>query len=132
MKTKIIIAIGITIGIVTWASIGIVLAHNFTTNPYYGGVRGYSTHYEDEDWWNEMRQYMEEHWDEIDQAPEQDITDEEFEDWWNEMKEHMDEQWADDDEDWWDEMREHMEEHWEEIEDEGYHYSGFGGGCWGW
>ena len=81
MKTKIIIAIGITIGIVAWASIGIVLAHNFSTNPYHDRVTGYSTSYEDEDWWNEMKEHMEERWAVDD------------EDWWDEMRENIEEQW---------------------------------------
>lgn len=132
MKTKLIIAIGITLGIVVWASIGIVLAHNFATNPYYSGIRAYSTPSDDEDWWNEMRQYMEEHWDEVDVATQQETTDEEFDDWWDEMKEHMEEGLIDDNGDWWDDMREHMEDHWEELEDGDYGYGGFGRGCWGW
>jgi hypothetical protein len=98
-----------------------------------------ASRYEDEDWWNEMRQYMEQHWDELDEATKQETTDEDFEDWWEEMKEHMEERWADADEDWWDEMREHMEERWEELEDGGYRYDGYGSfggfgrcGRWSW
>lgn len=95
---------------------------------------------EDEDWWNEMRQYVEEHWEELDEAKEQEKTDEEFEDWWGEMKEHMEERWTDHNEkDWWDEMREYKEERWSEQEDGGHgygrqgSYGGFDGcGRWSW
>jgi hypothetical protein len=132
MKTNLIIAIGITIGLVAWASIGIVLAHNFAINPYYSGVRTYSTPGEDEDWWNEMRQYMEEQWDEVDDATQQQTTDEEFEQWWDEMKDHMEERWVDDNGAWWDEMRQHMEDRWEDLENGDCGYVGFGRGCLGW
>ena len=132
MKNLKIIAIAATIGIVAWAIIGVVFAHNFAINPYYSSMKEYSTPYEDEDWWSEMRQYMEEHWDQVDDATQQETTDEEFEHWWDEMKEHMEQGWSDDGEAWWNEMREHMEDRWEELEDGDYGYSGFGRGCWDW
>jgi hypothetical protein len=80
--------------------------------------------YEDEEWWQEMRQYMEDHWDE-------EVDDQ----WWGKMREHMEDRWEDvRDEDWYQEMEQYMKERWD---DQGYYgrygYGGFGG-ChrWGW
>ena len=79
--------------------------------------------YEDEEWWQEMRQYMEDKWDE-------EVDD----DWWGEMRAHMEERWEGvHDEDWYQEMEQYMEERWENQDYGRYGYSGFGG-ChrWGW
>jgi hypothetical protein len=42
-------------------------------------MMGDTEHLEDEDWWDEMKEHMEDHMNEV-----------EDEDWWDEMKEHMD------------------------------------------
>jgi hypothetical protein len=51
-------------------------AHRGLSSSYHGTTG--SRFEEDEDWWNEMHQYMEEHWEELDEATEQETTDEEF------------------------------------------------------
>ncbi|MCW8802162.1 MAG: hypothetical protein OQK81_02290 [Candidatus Bathyarchaeota archaeon] len=93
---------------------GYVLAH--PGGYYYDEVR--AEQYHDEEWWQEMRQYMEDHWDEQ-------VDDER----WGEMRAHMEERWEDvRDEDWYQEMEQYMEERWENQENYGrYGYSGFGG-----
>ena len=72
---------------------------------------------QDEDWWQEMNQYMDEHWRE-------EVDDE----WFDEMREHMEDRWTGtDDEDWFQEMEQYMEERWEEQGNFGsYGYGGFG------
>jgi hypothetical protein len=87
-----------------------------------------------EDEWQEMRQYMEQHW-----------ADHEDNGWWQEAKEHMEQRFGETQTDgWWQEMRQYMKEHWTELDEEGtycfgengYSYSGynsefggFGGFC---
>jgi len=112
------------------APVTYAFAHRGPSSSYYG-VTG--SGFEDEEWWSEMKDYMEDHWEELEEAKEQGELGEEFEEWWDEMKERMEDRWADiDGEDWWDEMREHMEERWTELEDDGYYRYGRSsryGGC---
>jgi len=135
MRTK-ILALVLTLAVIAVAvPVTYAFVHRGYSSTYYGTTKN---RYDDEAWWNEMQQYMEEHWDEIDEAKEQTKTDEDFEEWWDEMKERMEERWSDaDDKGWWDEMKEHMEERWSGLEDDGYRYgrsSGYGGfgRCGGW
>jgi hypothetical protein len=91
-----------------------VLAH--PGGYYYDEV--HREQFQDEEWWQEMRQYMEDRWDE-------EVDDE----WWDEMRDHMEDRWEDvSDEDWYQEMEQYMEDHWK---DQGYYgrysYGGFGG-----
>ena len=91
-----------------------VLAH--PSGNYYDEAS--AEQYQDEDRWQEMRQYMEDHWnDEVDDQ------------WWSEMRAHIEENWEDvQDEDWYQEMEQYMEERWEDQGNYGrYGYSGFGG-----
>ncbi|MCW4021883.1 MAG: hypothetical protein ACOWW1_04980 [archaeon] len=114
---KLVLVLGL-VALVIAIPVSYVLAH---PGGYYGVAE---QQYEDKEWWQEMCQYMEDHWDE-----------EVDEQWWGEMREHMEERWEDvQDEDWYHEMEQYMEERWD---DQGYYrrygYSGFGG-ChrWGW
>ena len=91
-----------------------VLAHRGFSSSYYG-VTGNTDNY-DEEWWQEMRTYMEQRWGE-------DIDD----DWWNAMRAHMEQRWGETQTDaWWNEMREFMEERWADQNSYGP-YSGYGG-----
>ena len=116
MKNLKIIIIATTIAILTVATIGVALAHNYGGSSYYGGMMGYSTPYEDEDWWIEMREHMDEHWDEI-----------QDEEWYNDMRTYMDEHIEDvENQDWFDEMTQFMEDQRYEYR---YHFdSGYGYG----
>jgi len=90
-----------------------VLAH--PNGYYYDEVRAHQ--YQDEDWWQEMRQYMEDHWDEQ-------VDDE----WFDQMREHMEDRWNGiEDEDWYQEMEQYMEERWENQDYGRYGYGGYGG-----
>ena len=76
--------------------------------------------YQNEEWWQEMRQYMENRWD-------NNVDDE----WWNEMREHMEQRWDNvENEGRWQEMRQYMEDHWAN-QDNYASYGGYGGygGC---
>ena len=94
---------------------GYVLAH---PSGYYYEAR--AEQYQDEDWWQEMRQYMEERWaDEVDGE------------WWAEMRAHMENRWNGvEDEEWFQEMQQYMEERWQEQDRYGDSW-GYGrrGGC---
>ncbi len=84
---------------------GYVLAH---PGGYYSVAE---QQYQDEDWWQEMRQYMEQRWD-----------DEVDDQWWSEMREHMEDRWVGvDDEDWHQQMQQYREEHWQEVQDEDWY-----------
>jgi hypothetical protein len=76
---------------------------------------------EDQDWWDEMLEYMEDRVDELNETTEQGTQDEDFEDWWDEMTGIMEDHFGDlNDEEWFDEMKAYMEDHWDEIKDEGW------------
>jgi len=129
MKTyKIALALAALIGVVT-LTVGLTLA--YYVNTPYAYSNSYVSEAEREDWWNEMREYMEARWN--------GIKDEE---WFDDMTQYMEEHWSEvQDQEWFDQMLEHMEEN-------GYHpygYNGFNGeyygprsfgprgfGCWGW
>ena len=60
MRTKtLVLVLGLTVLAVA-ASTTLVLAHRGSTSSYTDVTR-----HTDEEWWNEMRQYMEEHWAEL-------------------------------------------------------------------
>lgn len=85
-----------TIAILSVATIGIALAHNFGGTPYYGGMMGYQTPYENEDWWTVMSEHMD------------DVEDEA---WFNDMRAYMEEQVEDvERQDWFDEMAQFMDD----------------------
>ncbi len=121
MKTKTLVLALTLVVLAVAAPTTYVLAQGGPSSSYYG-VTG--SGFEDEEWWNEMKTYMEQHWE-----------DHEDDEGWDEMKERMEDRWADvDGEDWWDEMKEHMEERWTELEDDGYYRYGRSssyGGCHG-
>lgn len=100
MKNFKIIIIATTIAVLAVASIGAALAHNYGSPSYYGGMMGYSSPYEDEDWWTEMREHMDDPWDEV-----QDEV------WFDEMRTYMNEHLDEvENQEWFDEMTEYMEE----------------------
>ena len=151
MKNLKIIIIATTIAILTVATVGIALAFSNGDSPYYG-MNQYSSTVEDDDWWTEMREHMEERWNEIDQTDP--INDE---DWWDEMIDHMKEHWDEvrqgvQDEEWFKDMRAYMEQHTDEVQNQdwfeemlefmqehreeySYRYNypsrSYGRGCWG-
>ena len=114
MRTKtLVLALGLVVLAVA-ASTTYVLAHRTSSSSYYGIPEN---RYDDEAWWNEMRTYMEQRW--------QDNKDD---GWWQEMREHMEQRWDNiESDDSWNEMRQYMEEHWAELEDDGYRYGDYGG-----
>ena len=99
MKTKTLVLALILVVVAVAAPATYALARSNPSSSYYG-VTGNIDDL-DEEWWNEMRTYMEQHWAGIES------------------------------EDWWDEMNEHIEEHWEELENGYYRYgrSSRYGGC---
>ena len=120
MKTKTLVLALTLVGLAVAASTTYVLAHRGPSTSYYGTTSDVAQ-FQDEEWWREMRTYMEQKWE-----------DHEDDEWWDEMREHMEQRWAGiESEDWWDEMSEHLEEHWEELEDGYYRYghSSRYGGC---
>jgi hypothetical protein len=126
MNTKTLAVALALVVVILAASATYALAH--PTGPGYYGITENTP--ADDEWWDEMQAYMEEHWQDHEDAG-----------WWQEMREHMEQRWADaedaEGEAWWNEMRQFMEEHWEELEDGGYRYgrsSSYGGygGCHGW
>ena len=103
MKTKTLILSLTLVVLVVAASVTYVLAYPGSGGSYYS-VTGSSL--EDEAWWNEMRGYMEDHWEDF-----------ENEEWWDELRAHMEDRWVDIEcEDWWNEMRQYMEERWTESD----------------
>lgn len=120
MKNLKLILVVATVTVLAVATIGVVFAHNYGESYY--GMMGYSTDYEDDDWWNEMRDRMEDHWDEI-----------QDEEWFDDMQAYMDNHLDDvEDQDWFDEMTQFMEDRW--SGQDGYsRSSGFRGygGCHG-
>jgi len=99
MKNVKLIIIATTIAILTVGTIGVALAYNHERSSNYGGIMGYSTPNEDEDWWVEMREYMDDHWNEV-----------QDEEWFNDMREYMDEHVDDvENQDWFDKMTKFME-----------------------
>ena len=113
MKSLKLILIVTTIAVLAVATIGVAVAHNYGTTPYYGGMMGYQTPYEDGDWWTEMREHMDDHWDEV-----------QNEEWFNDMRAYMDEHVEDlETQDWFDEMTQFMEDQREDYQyDRGYGY----------
>ena len=108
MKNLKILIITTTIAILAVATIGVALAHNYGNTTVYGGMMGYSTTNIDNDWWTEMSEHMEDHWNEIGN-----------EDWWTEMREHMDDRWDDvQEEGWYNDMRAYMDEHFEDVKNQ--------------
>ncbi len=74
---------------------------------------------EDQDWWDEMKEYLDDQVDELNETTEQGTQDKDFEDWWDEMTAIMEDHFGDiNDEEWFNEMNAYMENHWGEIKDE--------------
>lgn len=150
MKNLKIIILATTIAIVATATIGVALAYSYVNSPNYGGMTGYSTPVSDEDWWNEMIEHMEDHFNEVEQTTNGS--------WWDGMIEHMDEHLDEvppeiQDQEWFNDMRTYIEGHIDEVQSQdwfeemtqfmeeqnfgnGYSYSNsprsYGRGCWGW
>ena len=113
MKDLKIILIVTTIVVLGVATVGLALASSYNNSSYYGGMMGYSTPYQDEDWWTEMQEHMEDHWNEV-----------QDEEWFVEMRTYMNEHLDDvENQDWFDEMTEYMEE---QRFGNNYRYGGFG------
>jgi len=96
MKTlKIVLALAAIIGLTTF-TVGLTLA-NYANTPY----NNTTVPVADENWWNQMRQYMEARW--------QGIEDEE---WFNDMTQYMEEHWNEvQNQSWFNQMIEYMQEH---------------------
>jgi hypothetical protein len=149
MKNLKIIILATTIAILAVATVGVVLAYSFADSPYYTRQTQYSTSLSDEEWWDEMVEHMEEHWNQVDQTIDGD--------WWDQMIENMDnhldnvpqeiqdEEWFNDmrayiqnhvdevqTQDWFDAMTEFMEENFGNGYRYGYSPRSYGRGCWGW
>jgi len=108
MKNLKIIIIATTIAVLAVATIGVALAQNYRNTAYFGGMMGYSSSNSDDEWWTEMREHMDDQWNEIGDG-----------DWWNEMREHMDDHWdAIQDEQWYTDMRAYMDEHLDDVENQ--------------
>ncbi len=132
-KIKIVIALVAVVGLVA-VTVGLAFAHYFggPYNPIIGSVQdGF-----DEDWWTEMRAYMEARWSGI-----------EDKEWFDDMIQYMEEHYNEvRDQAWFDQMLEYME-------DRGFYHPGYRGyegnyfgpgyygprssgrrgfGCWGW
>ena len=74
-----IVIVTTTIAILAVATISLSFAHNLGGSSYYGGMMGYSDYDgETEDWWTEMREHMNDHWDEV-----------QDEEWFDEMTQYM-------------------------------------------
>jgi hypothetical protein len=129
MKTwKIALAFTAIIGLATFA-IGLTLAH-YTNTPF-DYAHSYVSDAESEDWWTEMREYMEARWNGI-----------EDEEWFDDMTQYMEEHWEEvQNQDWFNQMLEYMEEQgyhpygYSNYEDNYYgprYYGRRGFACWGW
>lgn len=93
MKNLKLILIATIVAVLAVATIGVAFADNYRDSSYYG-MMGYDTDYEAEDWWNEMRERMEDHWDEV-----------QDEDWFEDMRAYMDDHLDDiENQNWFDEM----------------------------
>ena len=125
-KLKIALALVAVIGLVA-VTVGLSFAH-FVGTPYTTTTGSLQETF-DEDWWTEMRAYMEARWTGI-----------EDEEWFDDMTQYMEEHYNEvQSEPWFEEMLEYME-------DRGYYvHRGYGGnffgsggfgrrgfGCWGW
>ncbi|UCC58079.1 MAG: hypothetical protein JSW14_06900 [Candidatus Bathyarchaeum sp.] len=125
MKTK-TLSIALILAILAIAApVTYVLAHRTSTRSYYGVTEDIEK-FQNEEWWKEMRTYMEEHWK----------IHEDDEEFWREMRQHMEQHWEDiESEEWWAEMKEYMEQRWEDRDSYGRYgrYGGYGygrgGGC---
>lgn len=126
MKTlKIALAFAAVIGLAAF-SIGLTLAH-YTNTPY--DYNYTSVPEADEDWWTEMREYMEARWSGI-----------EDEEWFDDMAQYMEAHWNEvQNQEWFNQMLEYIGEH-------GYQHYGYNSydgnyygprsygrsfGCWG-
>ena len=121
MKNKTLV-LALTLAIIAVAALTTyVLASRGSSSFYYCTTSDVSK-FQGEEWWNEMRTYMEQRWEYH-----------EDDSWRDEMEAHMEQCWVNvDNEDGWNEMRQYMEERWEDQDLSGYgHYGGYGGcgGC---
>ena len=110
-KTKIALVLIAVVALVT-VTIGFTFAQNLSGFGHFGGMMGYTSYAEGEDWWTEMREHMSEDWADI-----------EDEKWFDDMTTYMDEHIADlGSQEWYDSMVEYMEEYGHY----GYGHMGFG------
>ena len=113
MKNLKIIILATTIAVLAVATVGVALAKSNGGSPYYG-MMGYSTTDSDDDWWTEMEERMEDHWNEVNEATEGD--------WWDQMIiEHMDDHLDEvpeeiQDQEWLNDMRTYVEDHVDEVQ----------------
>ena len=108
MKNLKIILIATTIAVLGVTTIGLALASSYNNSPYYGDLMGYSTPNTDDDWWTEMQEHMQDHWNETGD-----------EGWWTNMREYMDDHWNEvRDQAWFTEMQTYMNEHLGDIENQ--------------
>ena len=96
MKTlKIALALAAIIGLTTF-TVGLTLAH-YNNTPYNNTAIPQA----DEDWWNQMQDYMQARWNGI-----------EDQDWFNNMTQYMEEHWNEmQNQSWFNPMLEYMQEH---------------------
>jgi hypothetical protein len=108
MRNMKLIVIATTIAILAVATISVALAHTYGGSQYYDGMMGYSTTNTDDNWWNEMLEHMEEHWNEMGD-----------EDWWTNMRGYMNDHWDEvQEEEWFNEMRAFMDQHIEDVQNQ--------------
>lgn len=108
MKNLKLILVATTVAVLAIATIGVAFANTYGDSSSYG-MMGYETDYEDDDWWNEMRDHMEDHWSEV-----------QDEEWFDDRQTYLDEHLEDvENQDWFDEMTQFMEDHADEY---GYHH----------
>ena len=114
MKTlKIALALAAIIGLSTFA-IGLTLA-DYTNTPY--AYSNTAIAEVNEDWWNQMQQYMQARWKGI-----------EDEDWFDDMNQYIGEHWNEvQNQEWFNAMLEYMQEHGFEP----YCYEPYGYGTYG-
>lgn len=115
-EAKIAIA-AIALAAVATLMIGLAFAHYFNNQNNYPTTRDYTGNVEDQTWWNEMRERMQNRFEGI-----------EDEEWFDDMLAYMEEHWNEiQDQEWFNEMQEYMQEN----RFNGYY--GYGRhGCWGW
>jgi len=115
MKTlKIALALAAVIGLAT-LTVGLALAH-FTNTPYnYNNTAVPEA--QTNDWWNQMRKYMEARWTGI-----------EDQEWYNDMVQYIEEHWNEvQNQAWFNQMLQYMQEHGYEP----YRYGSYGYGSYG-
>jgi hypothetical protein len=107
-KTSVLVSTLVLIAVATPATF-VLAQHGYN---YYTDSKNTASNLDtplSDDEWQEMRQYMEQHW-----------ADHEDDGWWQEAREHIEQRFGETQSDgWWHEMRQYMEEHWAELDEEG-------------